>query len=85
MTSKPQLLNTTNRDEISTSTSEPISVEETIGDGNSVPCPHCGQEQTYSGDALGDSDEYESECSDCGKSFVWVGNTTFYFTARDVQ
>ena len=48
-------------------------------DGDSLCCPHCKSEFEYTGDPIGQDEEVENECPDCGKEFVSVADYTRSF------
>lgn len=51
-----------------------------VGDGAGCNCPWCGKRLDYYSDPLGDSEELEDECGNCGKPIIWMGNIHHYYS-----
>lgn len=45
-------------------------MDEEICSSGEVICPYCKHKDQFTGDALGDDESTEEECSECGKTFT---------------
>lgn len=52
----------------------------------SIVCPYCGYKDEANGEDYGEQDEIiVSECSDCGKSFIYKTDYTVRFTTEPYE
>ena len=45
-------------------------------------CPYCKHKQRFTDDALGEDEELEEECEECGKEYLVIGQCNYWFNCR---